>query len=170
MLTSFRCCSAIKSSPTLLEGPWWQRELWGTDGQGGLACCDSWGSKESDMTERLIGSDLIWPDLIWLWELIRPRVQILTLQVISMSPVSFPSLLLEHPKLHQMTLCLVYGHEICGKAGCPVLMGNNYSWVSVPWLAYATSEEELPYRTQENWVCVKVKIANQHFQQNVIMK
>ena len=23
------------------------------DGQGGLACCDSWGGKESDMTERL---------------------------------------------------------------------------------------------------------------------
>ena len=23
------------------------------DGQGGLACCDSWGSKESDMTEQL---------------------------------------------------------------------------------------------------------------------
>ena len=23
------------------------------DGQGGLACCGSWGSKESDMTERL---------------------------------------------------------------------------------------------------------------------
>ena len=22
------------------------------DGQGGLACCDSWGHKESDMTER----------------------------------------------------------------------------------------------------------------------
>ena len=21
------------------------------DGQGGLVCCDSWGSKESDMTE-----------------------------------------------------------------------------------------------------------------------
>ena len=30
------------------------------DGQGGLACCDSWGRKESDMTERLIWSDLIW--------------------------------------------------------------------------------------------------------------
>ena len=27
------------------------------DGQGGLACCDSWGRKESDMTERLIWSD-----------------------------------------------------------------------------------------------------------------
>ena len=24
------------------------------DGQGGLACCDSWGGKESDTTERLI--------------------------------------------------------------------------------------------------------------------
>ena len=29
------------------------------DGQGSLACCDSWGRKESDMTERLIWSDLI---------------------------------------------------------------------------------------------------------------
>ena len=29
------------------------------DGQGGLACCDSWGRKESDRTERLIWSDLI---------------------------------------------------------------------------------------------------------------
>ena len=29
------------------------------DGQGGLACCDLWGRKESDMTERLIWSDLI---------------------------------------------------------------------------------------------------------------
>ena len=29
------------------------------DGQGGLACCNSWGCKELDMTERLIWSDLI---------------------------------------------------------------------------------------------------------------
>ena len=29
------------------------------DGQGGLACCDSWGRKESHTTERLIWSDLI---------------------------------------------------------------------------------------------------------------
>ena len=29
------------------------------DGQGGLAFCSSWGRKESDMTERLIWSDLI---------------------------------------------------------------------------------------------------------------
>ena len=30
------------------------------DGQGGLACCNSWGRKESDTTEGLIWSDLIW--------------------------------------------------------------------------------------------------------------
>ena len=28
------------------------------DGQGGLACCDSWGRKESDMTERLNWAEL----------------------------------------------------------------------------------------------------------------
>ena len=26
------------------------------DGQGGLACCDSWGHKELDTTEQLISS------------------------------------------------------------------------------------------------------------------
>ena len=34
------------------------------DRQGGLACCDSWGHKESDMTEWLIWSDLIWNTLV----------------------------------------------------------------------------------------------------------
>ena len=29
------------------------------DGQGGLACCSSWGHKESDMTERLNWTELI---------------------------------------------------------------------------------------------------------------
>ena len=29
------------------------------DGQGGLACCNSWGCKESDMTERLNWTELI---------------------------------------------------------------------------------------------------------------
>ena len=28
------------------------------DGQGGLACCDSWGCKESDMTQRLNWTEL----------------------------------------------------------------------------------------------------------------
>ena len=30
------------------------------DGQGGLACCDSWGRKESDMTERLNWTEPGW--------------------------------------------------------------------------------------------------------------
>ena len=30
------------------------------DGQGGLACCDSWGRKESDMTERLNWTGLMY--------------------------------------------------------------------------------------------------------------
>ena len=33
------------------------------DGQGGLACCDSRGRKESDMTERLNWTELNWPIL-----------------------------------------------------------------------------------------------------------
>ena len=32
------------------------------DGQGGLECCDSWGRKESDMTERLNWTELNWSD------------------------------------------------------------------------------------------------------------
>ena len=31
------------------------------DGQGSLACCDSWGCKESDMTERLNWTDWSFP-------------------------------------------------------------------------------------------------------------
>ena len=30
------------------------------DGQGGLACCNSWGRKESDATERLNWTELNW--------------------------------------------------------------------------------------------------------------
>ena len=30
------------------------------EGQGGLACCDSWGHKESDTTERLNWTELNW--------------------------------------------------------------------------------------------------------------
>ena len=30
------------------------------DGQGGLACCDSWGCKESDMTEWMNWTELNW--------------------------------------------------------------------------------------------------------------
>ena len=41
------------------------------DGQGGLACCNSWGHKESDMTERLNWTELMGPDamILVLWML-----------------------------------------------------------------------------------------------------
>ena len=36
-----------------LDGPKFERTPGVCDGQGGLVYCDSWGRKESDMTERL---------------------------------------------------------------------------------------------------------------------
>ena len=41
-----------------LDGHESQWNLGVGDGQGGLACCDSWGRKESDTTERLIWSEV----------------------------------------------------------------------------------------------------------------
>ena len=37
---------------------------WDGEGQGGLACCDSWGGKELDMTERLNWTELNWTDWV----------------------------------------------------------------------------------------------------------
>ena len=37
------------------------------DGQGGLECCDSWGRKESDTTERLNWTDK-WINKIFIWQ------------------------------------------------------------------------------------------------------
>ena len=36
-----------------LDGHEFERTRGVGDGQGGLACCNSWGRKESDTTERL---------------------------------------------------------------------------------------------------------------------
>ena len=36
-----------------LDGREFEQALGAGDGQGGLACCSSWGRKESDMTEQL---------------------------------------------------------------------------------------------------------------------
>ena len=35
------------------------------DRQGGLACCGSWGCKESDITEWLNWTELNWTDSLW---------------------------------------------------------------------------------------------------------
>ena len=53
------CCDGLESEWTPGVG----------DGQEGPACCDSWGGKESDTTERLIWSDLIW------WKNLKPNLK-----------------------------------------------------------------------------------------------
>ena len=45
------------ASPT--QWTWFGWTLGVGDGQGSLACCDSWGCKESDTTERLNWTELI---------------------------------------------------------------------------------------------------------------
>ena len=42
-----------------LNGHEFEWTLGDGEGQGGLACCDSWGRKESDVTERLNWTELI---------------------------------------------------------------------------------------------------------------
>ena len=49
-------CSEI-TLPFQCESEWTQRV---GDGQGGLACCNSWRCKESDTTERLKWTELNW--------------------------------------------------------------------------------------------------------------
>ena len=46
-----------------LHGPAFEQAPGDGDGQGGLACCDSWGRKESDITEQLNSSK---PNSRWL--------------------------------------------------------------------------------------------------------
>ena len=57
------------------EMAWWHHWLDGResewtlgvgDGQGGVACCDSWGRKESDMTEQLNWTEAIQMARKWL--------------------------------------------------------------------------------------------------------
>ena len=40
-----------------LNGHEFEQTLGDCEGQGGLACCDSWGRKESDTTKRLNSID-----------------------------------------------------------------------------------------------------------------
>ena len=48
------------ASPT--QWTWVEQPPGDGDEQGGLACCDSWGHKESDTTERLNWTELNWTE------------------------------------------------------------------------------------------------------------
>ena len=63
-----------EKGPTEDEMAGWHHWLYGResewtpgvgDGQGGLACCDSWGHKELDTTERLNWTELNWGWSLW---------------------------------------------------------------------------------------------------------
>ena len=56
--------------PRRLDGPGFRWTLGVGDEQGDLACCGSWGRKESDMTERLNWTELT-PN-VWVFLLSRP--------------------------------------------------------------------------------------------------
>ena len=59
------------------------------DGQGGLACCDSWGRKESDLTERLNRTELNSPIPVHLSSLI-PRMSRFSLTISCLSTSNLP--------------------------------------------------------------------------------
>ena len=48
----------LDGSPTQWTWVWVDSGSW--DGQGGLACCGSWGCKESDTTEWLNWTEMMW--------------------------------------------------------------------------------------------------------------
>ena len=62
------------------HGFWWTLGV--GDGQGGLACCSSWGRKELDMTEQLKWTELNWMGIdgaqfVWLcgqWGVLAPKL------------------------------------------------------------------------------------------------
>ena len=66
-----RACGQEKKGTTEDEMAGWHHRLDGRkfectpgvgDGQGGLVCCNSWGHKESDTTERLNRTELNWTE------------------------------------------------------------------------------------------------------------
>ena len=52
---------------SLTQWTWFGWTLGVVDGQGGLVCCDSWGRKESDTTERLNWTKLMRARTLFCW-------------------------------------------------------------------------------------------------------
>ena len=69
-----------------------------SDGQGGLACCDSWGHKESAMTKR-------WTELNWLSIEGRTRIQTQFSKPVTLTPTLYH---LPHPSWQSSSLPLKF--------------------------------------------------------------
>ena len=90
--------------PVVMYGHETQWTLGVGDGQGGLACCDSWGRKELDTT------DLIWSRLVIAF---LPRSKHLLISW----PQSPPAVILEPRKIKSLTVSMVSPsicHEVMG--------------------------------------------------------
>ena len=74
------------------------------DGQGGLACCNSWGHKESDTTERLN-----WTELNWVTELKHKHGMPDTIFDTEKTMVRKHIHAYTHTHTHNAGFCLVYG-------------------------------------------------------------
>ena len=80
------------------------------DGQGGLACCDSWGRKESESTERLNRAELNWGSLRaqnLAWLVLRPEPVGLTVA----TGVAAAAVFIQNSSLGVGT-CLTLGNEL----------------------------------------------------------
>ena len=80
------------------------------DGQGGLVCCDSWGHKESDTTERLNWTELIHKGHVIMVILLLPNFQWYTLLKAKQNKASFswnsmPSKIWLQPTCTIFSLC-----------------------------------------------------------------
>ena len=94
------------------------------DRQGGLACCDSWGCKESDTTERLIWSDVtpkIWSCITGLNTfMIRNLPASSLLHFIFRCSLGTHSLLNVFTKMTRLHLAMVSHDECCNLNLTPV--------------------------------------------------
>ena len=83
------------------------------DGQGGLVCCDSWGRNESDTTEQLIWSDLIWTILniqneYWILNKKVSQVTLVVKNLLPMQEIRIQSLSQEDPQRRKWQPTLVF--------------------------------------------------------------
>ena len=99
------------------------------DGQGGLACCDSWGHKESDTTEQLNWTDA-WSNMVillsYFWSyfnVVSKKYSFVCLFVFKMT----------HSLHHQ-----AYSHSLWAPSRCRC----HYLWkpVYVPWTSFFTGK------------------------------
>ena len=125
----------------MFPGSWWHHRLDGResewtpgdgDGQGDLACCNLWGRKESDTTERLN-----WTELMTLIHKMRQWLLHITLS-------DFSSLLSIAPNylFGNQRLCVCVCVRVCAQS-CSIL--------EAPWTVAHPAPLSMEFSRQEYW-------------------